>query len=192
MVREWIAARGLHVLNPEGPTHRDGGVIDLALGPARAFAEFAHWASDHRALVISVPSRPSSLLPPPKRLPKAHFEEAAHLLRSFLPPARLTSTPGRSSSSSHGMCSIPSPKWQAVFRPAPTGTRREPPGDRRCWPQLGRLTPYFTASSAKKPGRTFTGKGLPQPGPRRSGARYLDDASAIRTTGPPSWSGMEE
>ena len=70
MVREWIAARGLHVLNPEGPTHRDGGVIDLALGPARAFAEFAHWASDHRALVISVPSRLASCLPPPKRLPR--------------------------------------------------------------------------------------------------------------------------
>jgi len=86
MVRAWIAERGLHILNPEGLTHRDGGVIDLALGPARAFAEFAHWTSDHRALVISVPSRPSSCLPPPKRLPEARFEEAAHLLRSF-PPA---------------------------------------------------------------------------------------------------------
>jgi len=41
MVREWITARELHILKPEGLTHRDGGVIDLALGPARAFAEFA-------------------------------------------------------------------------------------------------------------------------------------------------------
>jgi len=57
------------------------GSLTSPFGPDRAFAEFAHWASDHRALITSVPSRPPSRLTPPKRLPKAHLEEAAHLLK---------------------------------------------------------------------------------------------------------------
>ena len=96
MVRAWIASRELSILNPPGPTHRGGSVVDLVLGPPRTFAEFAHWASDHRALVVSVPSRPPQCLPPPKRLPRSHLEESARLLQTLLPtpPASLPDREG--------------------------------------------------------------------------------------------------
>jgi len=55
-------------------THRGGGVIDFALGPPKAYAEFAHWASDYRALVVTVLNRSLNRLPPLKRLPMARFE----------------------------------------------------------------------------------------------------------------------
>ena len=57
----WIAASGLVIHNPPGETHNRGGIFDPALGPARAFARFAHWVSDHRALVVSVPKAPPQL-----------------------------------------------------------------------------------------------------------------------------------
>ena len=130
MVRTWIATRRLHILNPEGPTHRGGGVIDLAFGPARAFAEFAHWASDHRALVVSIPSRSPGRLPPPKRLPEARFEEAAPLLKSLLPPAPVTFDSREE---------LEQFAWDVFdtlagvagrFRSVPTNTREALPGDR--------------------------------------------------------------
>lgn len=86
MLRAWISSRGLYILNPPGPSHNAGGVIDLALGPARSYAEFAHWASDHRALLVSIPHRPPQPLPPPKRLPRSGYNEAMQLLRALLPP----------------------------------------------------------------------------------------------------------
>ncbi|EGS17811.1 uncharacterized protein CTHT_0071610 [Thermochaetoides thermophila DSM 1495] len=76
LLTTWIAAAGLVILNPSGETHNRGSVLDLALGPPRAFARFAHWVSDHRALLVSVPTSPPQRLPPPLLLPFDRYEAA--------------------------------------------------------------------------------------------------------------------
>jgi len=75
----------IHVLNPLGPTHRAGGVLDLALGPETAFAEFAHWTSDHRTRLVPLDRARTIPLPPRKLLPRSLLDEASALLEVFLP-----------------------------------------------------------------------------------------------------------
>ena len=61
-------------------------MIDLALGPARGYAEFAHCASDHSAFLVSIPHRPPQPLPLPKQLPRSGYNEAMQPLRTLFPP----------------------------------------------------------------------------------------------------------
>ena len=93
MLAAWGSAHGLYILNPPGPTHQAGGVLDLAFGPAAAFAEFAHWASDHRTLVVSLVRVCSIPLPPPRSLPRSRFAKAAALLETFIPRPRQFHSP---------------------------------------------------------------------------------------------------
>ena len=82
----WGSSHGLHVLNYPDPAHQASGALDLAFGPASAFAEFAHWAMDHRTFVVSLdrvlPVPLSPLRPLPRR---SRFAEADALLGAFIP-----------------------------------------------------------------------------------------------------------
>lgn len=67
-LHDWADTRGLRLLNPPGvPTHRDGGVLDLAFSgdPAArmAVAEDMHTTSDHQTLWIWLAA---GIVPPPR------------------------------------------------------------------------------------------------------------------------------
>ncbi|KAL8299201.1 hypothetical protein RB594_003652 [Gaeumannomyces avenae] len=84
---------GFYTLNANmGPTHRRGNTLDIAFGPAEAYARTSYWVSDHRALIITLQNTTAKKTKTALFLPVTEEAEAKRELSQALGEAPKTAT----------------------------------------------------------------------------------------------------